>query len=82
MHMIFADKKRDGIQGGFLETDNVNFYFWFPTRAHETVFKSTKIYLILQNVESMHGLVSAPWIMPLLRNALRRAFFLALVGNN
>lgn len=72
---IRRQKRRDGIQGGSLETDNVNFSFWFPTRAPEMVFKSTQIYVILQNVESMHGLVSAPWIMPLLRNALRRAIF-------
>lgn len=42
MHMIFADKKRDGIQGGYLETDNVDFSFRFPTRAAEFAYLNTE----------------------------------------
>lgn len=45
MHMISADKKRDGIQGGSLESDNVNSTFRFPTGADEFAYlKAQNIY--------------------------------------
>ncbi len=45
MHMIFADKKRDAIQGGSLESDDVNSTSRCPTGADEFAYlKAQNIY--------------------------------------